>query len=158
MRYMRAIRAVTLTAVVSATALSSSQRLSPLAPLDPVVAILDAFRTHAIVALSDPHGDEQMHDFLLALIRHPDFSSRVNDLLVEGASARYQSVVDGYVRGEKIDLNAVLEAWRNSTQHQILDAPLAESSCRPSARSTRSCQPSDGYASCSVIRRSTGTP
>jgi hypothetical protein len=28
-------------------------------------------RTHAVVAIPDAHGSQQLHDFLLALIRHP---------------------------------------------------------------------------------------
>jgi hypothetical protein len=117
--------AAALTVVLATVWGLAAQGPSQLPPLDPATAVLDAFRSYPIVALSDPHGGEQMHDFLLALIRHPEFPSRANDLVVEGASARYQPLVDRYVRGEQVELNAVLEAWRNSTQHQILDAPLA---------------------------------
>ncbi len=43
--------------------------LRPPTPVEPIAAILDAFRTHDIVALSDPHGNVQLQAFLLSLIR-----------------------------------------------------------------------------------------
>ena len=34
--------------------------------------------------------------------------------------------MDRYIRGEAVELDALSEAWRNKTQHQILDHPLFE--------------------------------
>jgi hypothetical protein len=52
-------------------------------PVEPIAAILDAFRTHSIVALGDAHGDEPGEAFQLALIRDPGFPAAVNDVVVE---------------------------------------------------------------------------
>src|SRR5437762_876195 len=47
-------------------------------------AILDAFRSYSIVALSEgTHGNEQGHGFRLALVRDPRFARVVNDIVVE---------------------------------------------------------------------------
>jgi hypothetical protein len=55
----------------------------PAVPVDPIAAILDAFRSNAVVALSEgPHGNEQALAFRLALIRDLRFSP-ANDLVVE---------------------------------------------------------------------------
>src|SRR4029450_13351074 len=72
-------------------------------PVDPVQAILDAFTSHDVVALDEGrHGNDKGHDLRLKLIRHPSFALNVNDIVVEFGSARYQDVMDRYVRGEDV--------------------------------------------------------
>ena len=39
----------------------------------------------------------------------------VNDLVIEVGSARYQDVMDRYIRGEQIPIEAVRPAWQNTT-------------------------------------------
>jgi erythromycin esterase-like protein len=57
--------------------------------IEPISGILDAFRSHQIVALGEGlHGNSQAHAFRLALIREPRFASVVNDLVVEFGSGR----------------------------------------------------------------------
>src|SRR6185436_7324801 len=70
----------------------------PAKPVEPIGAIVDVLRTHSLVAL----GDEQGHAFRLALIRDPRFTSVVNDIVVEFGSARYQGVMDRFIRGEEV--------------------------------------------------------
>lgn len=68
--------------------------------LDPISGILDAFRSHQIVALGEGiHGNNQAHAVRMALIRDPRFATVVNDVVVEFGSARYQTVMDEFVRG-----------------------------------------------------------
>jgi hypothetical protein len=71
-------------------------------PTEPIGAIVNAFKTHDIVMLSDPHGRMPMQTFLLSLIRDPRLADSVNDIVVEPASARYQDVVDRFVRGDDV--------------------------------------------------------
>ncbi len=87
----------------------------PAKPLDPVTAIADAFRTHDIVALGDAHGNVQSQNFLKTLIRDPRFTAVANDIVVEFGNARYQDVVDRYVRGEAVDERALRSVWQNTT-------------------------------------------
>jgi hypothetical protein len=71
------------------------------APVEPIPAILEAFRSHAIVALGNVEGgNEQSHQFQLSLIRDPRFAVAVNDILVEFGNARYQEVLDRFERGD----------------------------------------------------------
>jgi uncharacterized protein (TIGR03435 family) len=101
------------------------ETVNPLAPVDAVEGILDAFQTHAVVALSDPHGNRQLHEVLLALIHDPRFSQRVDDVIVEGANARYQALVDRYIAGGDVTVEALRPVWQESTQVQfVLDPPL----------------------------------
>src|SRR5262245_16784568 len=80
-----------------------AQNVRPAVPLEPVSAILEAFRTHPLVALGEGnHNNEQGYDFRLALIRDPRFALVVNDIVVESGSSTYQAVMDRFVHGESI--------------------------------------------------------
>jgi len=101
--------------------LLAGQAVVPAVPTEPITALLDAFRTHAVVALGEgDHGNDQSRVFRLALINDRRFPSIVNDIVVEGANAAYQDVVDRYVRGENVAEDQVRGAWENSTQTQIV--------------------------------------
>ncbi|MGH9423775.1 MAG: hypothetical protein ACRD3J_27620, partial [Thermoanaerobaculia bacterium] len=91
------------------------QGSKPPAPVEPTTAILDAFRTHDIVALSDPHGNVQMQAFILSLIRDGRFPLEVNDIVIETASARYQDAVDRFVRGDDVPYDVLRKAWQDHT-------------------------------------------
>jgi hypothetical protein len=87
----------------------------PAVRVDPISAVIDAFATHPVVALGEgPHGNEQGHAFRLALIRDPRFAARVNDIVIESGSARYQDYVDRFVRGEEV-ADVFLRAARENT-------------------------------------------
>jgi len=97
---------------------------APAVPIDPVQGIIDAFRSHAVVALGEgAHGNDQSHAFRLALLRDPRFAATVNDIVLEGANAAYQDIIDRFVRGEDVSEDTVREAWENSTQVQLLLVP-----------------------------------
>ena len=101
----------------------------PAVPIEPINAILDAFRSHSIVALSEgtTHGDEQSHAFRLALIRDPRFAATVNDIVVESGNALYQDVIDRFVRGDEVPYDSLRQVWQNTTQpHTVWDAPIYE--------------------------------
>jgi len=58
---------VLLVAVAAAAAVFAQSVPRAAVPVEPVGAILDAFRTHALVALADEHGSEQGSAFRLTL-------------------------------------------------------------------------------------------
>jgi hypothetical protein len=92
---------------------------TPAVPVDPIRAMVDAFGSHAVVALSEgTHGNEQGLAFLLSLIRDPRFALRVNDIVLEGPNARYQDLMDRYVRGEDVPVALLRRVWDDSTQQQ----------------------------------------
>src|SRR5262245_53566476 len=111
-----------LNAVIVATGFVIGQPISPRkvpAPVNAIDGIVDAFRTHPIVAIPDSHGDEQVHLFLLSLIRDPRFIATVDDIVVEFGNARYQQVVDRFVNGEDVAYESLVRVWRDSTQPSI---------------------------------------
>lgn len=98
-------------------------------PVEPVAAIVDAFRTHVIVAIGNVEfsGNEQCHTFQLSLIRNPAFTASVNDILVEFGNARYQDVIDRFVSGENVSYETLRQVWQNTTQVEYeWDLPIYE--------------------------------
>jgi hypothetical protein len=88
---------------------------TPAVPIDAVTGILAAFRDHEIVALGDAHGNVQAQRFLKRLVRDPRFARVHPDIVIEFGNARYQSVIDRFVRGEAVPRDSLRQAWRNTT-------------------------------------------
>ena len=93
---------------------SSSATAQAPAPVEPIAAVLEAFKTHSLVAMSDAHGNRQSHAFRLALIRDPRFPNVVNDIVLELGNALYQDVADRYVRGEEVPHIERRKIWENT--------------------------------------------
>ena len=114
-------------ATAALAALNAAPRGPATAPTAGVAGILDAFRTHAIVAFGEVHGEEQGHAFRLALIRHPSFPGLVNDIVVEYGNARYQATVDRFTAGGDVPDETLRQVWRNTTiPDAIWDRPIYE--------------------------------
>ena len=66
--------ALTMAIVTARTGVHAQTK--PATPLEPIAAIIDAFRTHDIVALGEGrHNNEQGYALRLALIRDPNAAS-----------------------------------------------------------------------------------
>jgi hypothetical protein len=102
-----------LTAFVAVSV--GAQEPPPATPIDPVAAIIDAFKTHQVVAISDAHGNEQNQAFIKSLIRDPRFAAAVNDIVIEFGNARYQSIIDRFVRGARVSDDSLRLVWQNTT-------------------------------------------
>jgi hypothetical protein len=100
---VRCTAAVIVVGVLSAS-MGSAQVATPRPPVpqDPIAAIVNAFSTHDLVAVADPHGNVQMQQFLLSLVRDPRFAAAASDIVIETLSARYQDVIDRFVRGDDV--------------------------------------------------------
>ena len=107
---------ILLAACLAVTPRGPQDQPKPAVPVEAIGGIVDAFRTHRLVGLSEgPHGNTEGHRFRLSLIRDPRFSAIVNDIVVEFGSARYQSVMDRFVRGEAVDDEALRHVWEDTT-------------------------------------------
>lgn len=100
----------------------------PATPVDPINAILEAFKVHNVVALCDGgHGCEQAYAFRVDLIRDPRFAGIVNDIVVESGNSLYQEMMDRFIAGEDIPDTELRQAWQNTTQpHNVWDRPVFE--------------------------------
>jgi hypothetical protein len=89
---------------------------SQLTPEPAIPAILAAFDSYEVVAMSEGHGMKDVDDFIFSLIRNPAFSEKVNDIAVECGNSLYQPVLDRYIAGEDVPFTEVRKVWRNTTQ------------------------------------------
>jgi hypothetical protein len=102
-----------------------TKKISQPKPTDPVKGILKLFDKRPLVALDEgPHHTEQTHAFIRALVQDPGFAKRVNDIVVEFGSARYQDVMDRYIKGEPVPIEQLRLAWRETTQVYVWDNPV----------------------------------
>lgn len=94
--------------------------------MEPVTAVLNAFRTHRLVALGEgDHNNLQGYAFRMALIHHPEFAGLVNDIVVESGNSLYQGVMDKFVAGEDVPYDALRRVWQDTTQpNDIWDKPI----------------------------------
>lgn len=88
----------------------------PAGPLEPVAAIVDALRTHSVVAVTAGHGEARGYAFAQLLIHDPRLIAAINDIVIEEGSARYQDIADRFVRGDNVPLESLRHAWRDTTQ------------------------------------------
>lgn len=106
---MRTAAALTLS-VMSVSIGSAQIAPRPAVPQEPIAAIVEAFSSHDVVAISDPHGNLQMQAFLLSLVRDPRFAAAAHDIVIETLSARYQDVIDRFVRGDDVPAGVLRRA------------------------------------------------
>jgi len=88
--------------------------------------ILDQFRSHAIVGLSELHRSKEDHVFIEKLIQSPRFGEVVDDIVVECGNPLYQEIMDRYVAGFSVDRDILQRAWRNTSQWLVWDSPVYE--------------------------------
>jgi hypothetical protein len=118
---MRVVAALAAVFVVSAMCPSAQEAARPRAtPIEPIGAIADVFRSHQIVAFADAHGNREMLAFGLAVVRDARVRAVINDVVIENGNARYQDVMDRYVRGENVRYEELRHVWHDTTQTQTL--------------------------------------
>jgi hypothetical protein len=93
-------------------------------PEEAVEAVLAAFDRVPVVALGEAHGLMEQHEFLASLLYHPEFARRVDTIIVEFGSARYQDVLDRYLSGEAVPAAELRQVWRDTSQVLVWDAPI----------------------------------
>ena len=106
---------------------SKKTNVSPKEPqaVDPIAGILRLFETRPIVALDEgAHHTAQTHAFFRALVQDSRFSGKVNDILVEFGTSKYQDVLDRYINGENVPFEQLQLVWRETTQVYVFDNPV----------------------------------
>ena len=114
--------------------------------VDAITGILEAFRSHQIVALGEGiHGNNQAHAVRLALIFDPRFAAVVNDIVVEFGSARYQALMDRFVSGGEVPYAELRKAWQDTAlPHAGWDLPIYEAFFR-AVREVNALLPADRH-------------
>jgi hypothetical protein len=85
-------------------------------PEDAVSGLLGAFDKYEVVGMGAAHGNKDLDDFILRLIRNPAFPSKVNVVAVECGNMLYQPILDRYIAGADVPLPEARQVWRNTTQ------------------------------------------
>jgi hypothetical protein len=115
------LKVAVMTAVtLLASIWTAAQQRPPAVPVDPVQAIVDAFRSHQVVAFSDNHGNSELLAFELGIVKDPRIRAVINDIVIENGNARYQDVMDRYVRGDDVPYEELRHVWHETTQTQTL--------------------------------------
>jgi hypothetical protein len=83
---------------------------------DAVTDILRILDSVPLVAIGDIHSVSEEGAFYQKLIRHPQFPSRVDDLVVEFGNELYQPIADRYVSGRNVPLDSLRMIWEKTTQ------------------------------------------
>jgi hypothetical protein len=91
-------------------------------PEPAIPAILKAFETFEVVGMPAAHGQKDIDDLILSLIRDPRFPASVNDIVVECGNVRYQPILDRYIAGENVPFTEVQHVWRDTTVQQMCGA------------------------------------
>jgi hypothetical protein len=84
-------------------------------PEDPTKAILAAFDKYEVVGMDAAHGNKDMDDLILHLLRDPGLPTKVKDIVVECGNSLYQGVLDRYIAGDDVSLTEVRQVWRDTT-------------------------------------------
>jgi hypothetical protein len=79
-----------------------------------------------LVALGERHQLQEFHDFLTALLFHPDLPEPLTDIVVEFGNARHQEVADRFVMdGQPVANSDLQQIWRHTIGGGVLwDAPV----------------------------------
>jgi len=91
-------------------------------PEPAIPAILKVFETFEVVGITAAHGQKDIDDFILSLIRDPRFPASVNDIVVECGNVLYQPILDRYIAGEDVPFTEVQHVWRDTTVQQMCGA------------------------------------
>jgi hypothetical protein len=85
-------------------------------PGDADKTLLAAFDQYEVVGISAAHGNKDLDDFILHLIRNPAFPDKVNVVEVECGNSLYQPTLDRYIAGADVPSSEIRQVWRNTTQ------------------------------------------
>jgi hypothetical protein len=121
MRRNVVVAIIVLVLAVNASGESSAPCASSRAASRTVVALFDQ---HRLVMLGEQHQRNEFYNFLHAVINEPDFTSRVNDIVIEAGNSRLQPILDSYIRGENVSIVELQQVWQETTMVLVWDSPL----------------------------------
>jgi hypothetical protein len=94
---------------------SVHSRRNDVKPEDPTRAIVAAFNKYEVVGMDAAHGNKDLDDLILHLVRDPAFPNAVNDIVVECGNSLYQPILDRYIAGEDVPLSEFQRVWRDTS-------------------------------------------
>jgi hypothetical protein len=95
-------------------------------PVPAVMAFVDAFHDHRLVAVGEVHRNEQLHGLIRSLLNDTRFLPNGGDIVVEFGNGRYQELMDRFTAGEDIRSEELARVWRETVNILVWDAPVYE--------------------------------
>jgi hypothetical protein len=87
--------------------------------------VMRAWDRHQIVAIAETHRAVEDKRLFAQIIARPEFPKIVNDIVIEFGTARYQSTLDRYIRGDDVPAGELRKVWADTTVVTgIWDAPI----------------------------------
>jgi hypothetical protein len=83
-------------------------------PEDPMKAVFAAFDKYEVVGMDAAHGNKDIDDLILHLLRDPGLPSKMNDIVVECGNSLYQGILGRYIAGDDVPLSEVRQVWRDT--------------------------------------------
>ena len=105
----------TFLSCVSASYTQSPRTAPPLAAAPAITGVLENFRTHPLVGMSDDHAFAQEEDFYVSLMSDPRFAKEVRNVVVEFGNASQQDTLDRYVNGDDIPYVDLRKVWGDTS-------------------------------------------
>ena len=88
-----------------------------------VEAVVSAAKNDRVVLLGEIHQWPEEHRFFRQLVADSALRDVVDDVVVEFGNARFQPIVDAYIRGDPVDRDQLSRAWADTTQGTVWLAP-----------------------------------
>jgi hypothetical protein len=86
---------------------------SALTPGPAITGVLAAMDARPLVGLGEYHYIQDFHDFLTALLHHPELPDKINDIAVEFGNATYQPLIDRFILDRApIPRHDLVQVWR----------------------------------------------
>ncbi len=112
-------------------------------PEPAISGLLKAFQTYEVIGMPAAHGQKDIDDLVLSLIRDPRFAAAANDIVVECGNVRYQPTLDRYIAGENVAFEEVQHVWRDTTIQQMCGSSSFYEQLFPLVRSLNQHLPQD---------------
>jgi hypothetical protein len=103
---------------------ASQDTISGAVRVDPVTAIIEALKTHQVVAFGELHWNAEISDLRLALLRDPRFPEVVRDIVVEFGTAKHQDVIDTYTSGGDVTPEDLERVWSDTAFPNVWANPI----------------------------------
>ena len=103
---------------------ASQQRVRDASRLDPIVTIIEALKTHQVVAFGEYHWNAEISDLRLALLRDPRFPEVVRDIVVEFGTPKHQDVIDKYISGGDVAPEDLEHVWSDTDFPDVWANPI----------------------------------
>jgi len=83
--------------------------------VDATSYLISSFDNYDVVGIGESHWLQEQHDWIISLIKNPEFQAKSQHIVVEFANALYQNLIDDYVTHLKpLNYKEIAPIWQNT--------------------------------------------